>query len=96
MAYPLTGDVALSYGDAATIFSDVLDRPIHYQNSSIVAFAARMRARGHPWAFVLVTIGIYTTARLGLAARVTPDTEQLLGRPPISFRQYVADYRSSW
>jgi uncharacterized protein YbjT (DUF2867 family) len=95
-AYPLTGDVALSYGDTVDIFSQVLARPIRYHNSSVIAFAARMRARGYPWSFVLVMIGIYTTARLGLAARVTPDTEHLLGRTPISFRQYVADYRRCW
>jgi uncharacterized protein YbjT (DUF2867 family) len=95
-AYPLTGATALSYGDVAAIFSDVLGRPIRYSRPSILAFAARMRARGHPWSFVLVMIGIYTTARLGLAAAVTPDAEQLLGRPPITVRQYAEDYKRCW
>jgi hypothetical protein len=40
--------------------------------------------------------GIYTTARLGLAGTVTPDTERLLGRPPITFRQFVVDHAETW
>jgi uncharacterized protein YbjT (DUF2867 family) len=95
-AYPLTGNTALSYGDVAAIFTDILGRPIRYSSPSIPAFAARMRARGHPWSFVFVMVGIYTTARLGLAAAVTSDTEQLLGRPPITVRQYVEDYKHCW
>ena len=95
-AYPLTGNMALSYGDVAGIFSDVLGRPIRYSSPSILAFAARMRARGHLWSFIFVMIRIYTTARLGLAAAVTPDTENLLGRPPITVRQYVEDYKRCW
>lgn len=95
-AYPLTGAAALSYGAVAQIFSEVLGRPIRYARPSALSFALRMRARRYPWPYIAVMVGIYTTARLGLAATVTPDTEGLLGRPPISVRQYVEDYRASW
>lgn len=95
-AYPLTGAEALSYGEVAQIFSEVLGRPIRYRSPSILTFALRMRARRLPWSFILVMTGIYTTARLGLAATVTPDTARLLGRPPITMRQYITDYQASW
>lgn len=95
-AYPLTGDPALSYGDVAQIFSEVLGRPIRYANPSPLSFALRMRARRYPWPYIAVMVGIYTTARLGLAASVTPHTTQLLGRPPLSVRQYVQDYQACW
>lgn len=95
-AYSLTGSTALSYSDVAAIFSEVLGRPIRYSNPSMLTFAVRMRARGHAWSFIFVMLGIYTTAKLGLAAAVTPDTKRLLGRPPISVRQYVEDYRRCW
>ncbi|HEU4324560.1 MAG TPA: SDR family oxidoreductase [Roseiflexaceae bacterium] len=95
-AYPLTGDAALTYSEVAELLSQALGRPIRYPRPSLAAFALRMRSRGLPWPFILVMCGIYTTARLGLAGAVTPDTAQLLGRPPISVARFAQDYRSSW
>lgn len=95
-AYALTGAEALPYAEVAAIFSDVLGRPIHYTDPSPWAFIGHMRREGHPWPFVLVTTGIYLTARFGLASRVTDTVERLLDRPPISMRQFACDYRSRW
>jgi uncharacterized protein YbjT (DUF2867 family) len=92
VAYDLTGPTVLTYHEVAQVFIDVLDRSITYPNPSIWAFARRMRARGHPPGFVLLMIGIYTTARLGLAGRTTDDVATLLGRPPRDVRTYVEDY----
>ncbi|WP_439108406.1 hypothetical protein [Bacillus cereus] len=41
----------------------------------------------------MVMIGIYTTAKLGLAKRVTPDLLELLGKSPITMEEFVHDYR---
>lgn len=95
-AYPLTGSAALTYDQVAEIMTAVLGRPIRYRNPSIPAFIARRRARGEALAFILVMCAIYTTARLGLAKYVTNDTERLLGRAPITLRQFVEDYRETW
>lgn len=95
-AYPLTGDVALDYAQVAVIFSGVLGRRITYPNPSIPAFARRMRQRGLNWSYIGVMIGIYTTAKLGLAATVMPDARTLLGRPTITMQQFVQDYRDCW
>lgn len=91
-AYDLTGPAALDYHEVAAVFSDVLDRHITYRNPSLPAFAARMRRRGEPLGFVLLLCGIYTTARLGLAGRVTPDSRRLLGREPRGMRTFVSDF----
>ena len=95
-AYPLTGSEAITYGDVAQIFSEELGRPIKYPRPGVLAFALRMRARGMAWDFIGLMIGIYTTARHGLAGTVTPDTARLLGRAPITMRQFVRDYRDGW
>jgi len=92
VAYDLTGPEALDYDAVAAAFSDVLDRPIEYADPSIPAFVRRMRSRGHPLGYVLLMVGIYATARLRLADRVTDDVERILGRPPRGIRTYVADY----
>jgi len=91
-AYDLTGPEALTYEEVAAAFSDVLDRPITYADPSILTFVRRMRSRGEPLPFVALMVGIYTTARLGLADRVTDDVERLLGRPARDVATFVADY----
>lgn len=95
-SYPLTGDQALDYFEVAKIFTEVLDLPIHYSRPGLLKFIWTMRDRGLPLAFVLVMAGIYTTTRLGWAENITPDVEQLLGRSPISLRQFVEDYQAVW
>ena len=55
-----------------------------------------MLRQGFPLQFVLVMVGIYTTARFRLADMVTTDVQQLLGRSPISIDRYVEDYREYW
>jgi uncharacterized protein YbjT (DUF2867 family) len=91
-AYDVTGPEAMDYEAVAAVFSDVLGRPITYPNPSLVAFARRMYERGHSPGFVALMCGIYTTARLGLAGRVSGDARRLLGREPRSMRTFVEDY----
>ncbi len=95
-AYDLTGAVALTYAEVATIFTTVLGRQIQYTNPAISIFIWQMLRQGFSLQFVLVMVGIYTTARFGLAGMVTSDVQQLLGRSPISMQQYVEDYRECW
>ena len=95
-AYELTGAAALTYSEVAQIFSDVLERDVRYPNPSPLAFYRRMRSRGLERGFILVMTALYTACRLGLAARVTDDTRDLLGREPISVAQFVEDYREAF
>jgi hypothetical protein len=46
--------------------------------------------------FALVMTMLYTSTRSGMANVITHELENLTGRKPISFRQYVMDYRDSW
>lgn len=94
--YELTGDQALDYGQVAALLTAVLGRPITYRQPGLLQFLRRQLAKGTPLAFATVMAGIYTTARLGLAARLTGDLRRLLGRAPISFRQYAEDYQACW
>ena len=95
-AYDLTGARALTYAEVARQFTAVLGRPVRYADPSPLAYVRALRARGEPWPFIGVTLGIYTVARLGLAARVADDAPRLLGRAPITLRQYIEDYRAAW
>lgn len=95
-AYALTGSSALDYYEVADIFTNILCRQIVYTNPSIFKFVWKMYKRGLKTEFIVVMLGIYTTARLGLAARVTEDVRHLLQQAPISMEEFVRDYRASW
>ena len=91
-AYDLTGPAALDFEEVATVFSDVLDRRIAYADPSRLAFARRMSRRGFSPGFVAFMIVEYSVVRLGRSGRTTDDVETLLGRPPRTVRDFVADY----
>ena len=91
-AYDITGPDALTYHDAAAIFSDVLGRDIEYADPGLVEFVVTATSRGVSLPFALVQAIVYTTARFGLAGRVTDDVERLLGRPPRSLAEFVGDH----
>ena len=92
----LTGDDALTYHEVAQILSEVLGRSVAYANPSPLAFIMHARSQGHPWGFVIVMLGIYLTARFGQASRTTSTVEEILGRSPISFRQFAEDHSAAW
>ncbi|MFF3024647.1 SDR family oxidoreductase [Gottfriedia sp. NPDC057948] len=94
-SYSLTGNEAISYFEVAEILSKHLRKDIIYTNPSILTFWRKMRKKGLAREFIIVMIGIYTTAKLGLAKKITTDLEDLLGREPIKFEQFVIDYLDS-
>ncbi len=95
-AYTLTGGRAFDLEEVAALLSDVLGRPVAYRNPGIPAFLRHTRGSGQPLALGLVMTGVYTVARLGLAAEVTPDLAGLLGRPPMGLRCFVQDCAAVW
>lgn len=96
-AYNLTGSEALDYYQVAAIFSEVLNRPIHYSKPSPVRFLWRWwHSRKTPLAFSLVMTTLYVTVALGWDGKISPQLGQLLGRPPLTMRQYVEDYKQVW
>lgn len=95
-AYTPTGPAALTYDEIATILTAELGRPIRFANPGILAFWHRLRRRGMPRAMVGVMLGIYTAARMGLAAGITDDVERITGRPPIAFPAFAHYSRDAW
>ena len=95
--YELTGSEALTYGEVADMLTDVLKRKITYRNPSVLRFVWQKWRNEHtPLGFVLIMVALYSVARLGKAAGLTDETQRLLGRPPISIRQFLNDYKMVW
>jgi uncharacterized protein YbjT (DUF2867 family) len=94
--YTLTGGQALNYHQVAQIMTEVLGRPIRYTNPSLIRFVRQELRAGRPLDYTLVMAGLYTITRFGNAKTVTTDVKTILGREPITFRQFVTDYQSCW
>jgi uncharacterized protein YbjT (DUF2867 family) len=94
--YDLTGGEALDYWQAAEILSGTLGREIRYRNPNPLRFLIETMRRGSSLAFAFVVMGLYTSTRFGMAQSVTDEVERLLGRKPITFKQFTEDYRDAW
>jgi uncharacterized protein YbjT (DUF2867 family) len=95
-AYTLTGGRALSFADAAEVFSSVLGRKITYSNPSLLKFRRTMIQRGVDKEFANVMTGLYVTTKLGLANKVTMELENILERKPRTIEDYVRDNAELW
>ena len=94
--YDLTGSEALDYWEATRSLSEILGRRIIYRNPDPLYFLVQTVRRGAPFRYALVMTGLYMSTRFGMAKSVTNDVERLTGRKPITFQQYVQDYREMW
>ncbi len=94
--YDLTGGEALDYAEAAQCFTEALGRKISYANPSVAAYISRTVARGGSLGAALEIARLHAATRAGKAGRISADVEKLLGRKPITLRQYVQDYRAAW
>ena len=94
--YNLTGSAALDYWQATKILSEVLGREIQYKDPNPVYFLFETMRRGTPFIFALVMTGLYTSTRFGMAEPVTNEVQNLTGRKPITFQEYVKDYKECW
>ncbi len=95
-AYSLTGGQALTFEQVAREFADVLQRPVRYGNPSAICFWRHMRQRGIPAGLVAFMLIEYAATKLGKSGHVTTQVGDLLGRPPISLRQFVQDHAYIW
>lgn len=90
-AYELTGREALTYDEVAGIMTRVCGRLIRYNRPGLLRFYRAMRRRGYARGYVAVMMALYSNARLGLAAHLSPDLETLLGRPPMMLAPFVRE-----
>ena len=91
-AYELSGPQALSYAEAASILSSVLDRRINYVALSDDAARAGMLAAGMPDFYVDYLLDLFRAYRGDVASQVTPEVKNITGREPVAFDQFVRDH----
>ncbi len=95
-AYTLTGPDALTFDDVAGVLTRELGCSIRYERASIVGYLRHLRRRELPWTQALVQCALHVGLRFGQAEHVDPTLARLLGRPPTTLAQMVADHRQLW
>ncbi len=92
----LTGPEALDHAEVAAIISEVSGRTITFHPLNEEQMAAGARAAGIPESAIEYMKVLNGVVRAGYAAGTTRDVEQVLGRPPISFRRFAEQSRAAW
>jgi NAD(P)H dehydrogenase (quinone) len=88
---PLTGSQLLNFEDLAAIASTLLDKPMQRTAFRDDELRARMTARGAPARAAETILGFFMASRNGEFAAVDPALEQLLGRPPATMEEVMAE-----
>jgi uncharacterized protein YbjT (DUF2867 family) len=91
-AYDITGQEALSYAQAAEVLSKELGRKISYIDIPEESARKGMKENGMSDWLVDGLLEIYAIIRAGHAAQTTTSIEEITGRKPILFSQFVKDY----
>ncbi|WP_437813905.1 NAD(P)H-binding protein [Sorangium sp. So ce1078] len=87
---PLTASAAFDLADIAAIASELIGRSIARVTVSDQAFRADMVSHGVPEQQADMLLGLFAASRQREFAAVDPTLEHLLGRAPMSMRQYLA------
>ena len=95
-AYQLTGPEALNDDDIAARLSEVLGRTVAHVQVAWEAARESLARMGFPEWGLDGFKELSDLDETGVAARVSPDSARLPGRPPRTFADFAADYRAAF
>lgn len=90
-SYSLTGGVALSAGEMVAVLSEVLGTSIEYVAVTEDVARNGMLKAGMPLPVVDALLEWTASTRAGESAQPLPTVQQILGRQPISWREWVIE-----
>lgn len=88
--YELTGPELLSFKDAARMISEAINRPIAYEEVDMDGYVKILRDYQIPEDIIWLMQYLFTEVLDGRNESITNDIENVLGRKPTTFREYVA------
>jgi uncharacterized protein YbjT (DUF2867 family) len=92
--YAFTG-LTTTYNDFAKVFSEVLGKPVVYVAVSLEQAAQAMKGRNMPdWLIAHLTAMARAGANGAFAQENTQPIREIVGRAPITTRQFVQDHRA--
>jgi uncharacterized protein YbjT (DUF2867 family) len=91
--YDLTGPEAITVGEVAATISLVTGRQVDYVDVPEQAARQGMQQQEMPDWMIHALLELYSLYRAGSSDVVTSSVEELTGRKPHTFRQYVKEYQ---
>lgn len=95
-AYTITGGESLTTHQFVAEIAKATDQPVSYQPVSFEQAWQAMAGMGTPGWMVELLDSLNRIVAAGYAAGISPDTEQLLGRAPITAQTFVRDHVAAW
>jgi NAD(P)H dehydrogenase (quinone) len=87
---PLTGSQLLDFADLAAIASTLLGKPVQRKTVEDEYLLAKMKSRGAPASAADIALGFFIASRNGEFSSIDSTLEQLLGRPPATIQEVMA------
>jgi uncharacterized protein YbjT (DUF2867 family) len=94
--YSITGYEALSCHDIARIFSEVLKVDVEYVNVSNEQAFNEMKKMGMSDILIEYILELTKMIKQESASYISSTVEEITGKKPISFRQFVEDYKDEF
>jgi len=89
--YQLTGPQAIGFSEATDLIAAATGRTVRHLDVDSDVFMDRMVAEGAPADVARLLTGLLVDIRDGRGAGVSDGVERALGRPPRSFKEFVAE-----
>jgi uncharacterized protein YbjT (DUF2867 family) len=86
----VSGPAALTFAEAVATIAAAAGRPIRFEELTPAAYADELRAAGLEEEWVALLGGLFELMREGHVVAPTSGVEDVLGRPPRSFSDWVA------
>ncbi|MEV5554725.1 NAD(P)H-binding protein [Nonomuraea wenchangensis] len=93
--YSVTGPQSLTQIDRVRVIAETIGRPLRWEEQSEDWFRDEMARAGMPAPGIDDYIDALT-ARVGRPTEVLPTVEQVTGRPPFTYAQWVADHAAAF
>lgn len=87
--YEITGPEVLSYSNAASILSEVTNKPIVYPNPTPQEYAVALKGAGAPEFIAPYMISVYSLIANDQVSFVSPVVEKLTGKQPASLKEVL-------
>jgi (4-alkanoyl-5-oxo-2,5-dihydrofuran-3-yl)methyl phosphate reductase len=87
----ISGPEALSYAEMTDIISQVIGRPLRFESMTEEEARTQLLASGDQPESIDYHLSIFRAIREGRMAILTNTIQQVLGRPPLSFRRWVEE-----
>jgi uncharacterized protein YbjT (DUF2867 family) len=95
-AYTITGPDSISYGDAARILSEHIGRNVSYVSISEDDARKAIKEMGMSDWHTNILLELLKLSREGHLSSISHDVEEVTGKKPMPFSQFVKDYTSAF